>query len=98
MGVAQFFHPSIHAFLIAIAPVPLQTYLARKEGTESGKITWLFDVSDCGREIDKVFVRASFTTFEDGDAKMELKEDKEAGTVKILDGSKSTLFKQLFLD
>ncbi|XP_028393301.1 peptide-N(4)-(N-acetyl-beta-glucosaminyl)asparagine amidase-like isoform X2 [Dendronephthya gigantea] len=69
------------------------SYLARKEGTESGKITWIFDVSECGCEIDEVSVRALFTTFEDGEAKMELKEDKDGGIIKILDGISDTTFK-----
>jgi hypothetical protein len=34
-----------------------------------------------------VTVRAFFTTFQDGMAQMELKEDKEGGVIKVLDGS-----------
>ena len=66
-----------------------QTYLVRDEGTESGTITWAIDVGDSGREIDEVTVRAAFTTFQDGQVKMEMKEDKEGGITKILDGGQS---------
>ena len=34
-------------------------------------------------------MRASFTTFKDGQIKMELKEDKEGGITEILDGGKA---------
>lgn len=62
------------------------TYLVRDEGTESGTITWAIDVGDSGREIDEVTVRAASTTFQDGQVKIELKEDREGGITKILDG------------
>jgi hypothetical protein len=66
-----------------------QTYLVRDEGTESGTITWAIDVGDSGREIDEVTVRAASTTFQDGQVKIELKEDREGGITKILDGGQS---------
>ena len=49
----------------------------------------MIDASDCGCEIDEVSVRAIFTTFQDGQVKMEIKEDKEKGITEILDGGLS---------
>ena len=37
-------------------------------------------------EIDDVSVRAVFTTFQDGQVKMEIKEDKQGGITETLDG------------
>ncbi len=40
-------------------------------------------------------VRASFTTFQDGQIEMELKEDKEGGITEILDGGKARFIRRI---
>lgn len=62
------------------------TYLARREGSDFGRISWLMDFKESGLEIESVSIRASFKTFENGEVKMELKEDKEQGLCQLLEG------------
>lgn len=44
------------------------------------------DFKESGLEIESVSIRASFKTFENGEVKMELKEDKEQGLCQLLEG------------
>ncbi|GAB1606103.1 peptide-N(4)-(N-acetyl-beta-glucosaminyl) asparagine amidase-like [Argonauta hians] len=75
-----------------------KVYLCRTEGSQSGELTWKFDVSECGLSISRVEVLALGECFENGEILWKLTNDQNKSwpingghrqTVDAVEGSRT---------